>query len=228
MHPTFCFHFHHTTTCPKLEGRHISQKKEGSSITGSRKRQWLQARQNVPTGLRKEPSLNWDKLNRRVEALINKFNAENGGVAGKLTKAGIHEEEKGRRGKPIGSRQHWRQARPWWRRDGGGENLSRRETRERQWRRGWRRLRWRLGLPPTPRLEEVVARWLVRRSLARQPVGSVAAISARVAPWFAAGGGRSGGGGGVRAEVTPLSLFGPMRKRKTLSEWKNEMKLGNP
>ncbi|KOM52528.1 hypothetical protein LR48_Vigan09g118700 [Vigna angularis] len=45
---------------------------------------------------------------------------------------------------------------------------------------------------------------LVRRSLARQPVGSVAAISALVASWFAAGGGRSGGGGRVCAEATPL------------------------
>ncbi|BAT74128.1 hypothetical protein VIGAN_01172900 [Vigna angularis var. angularis] len=61
---------------------------------------------NAPTGLRKEPSLNRDKLNRRVEVFINKFNRENGGVAGKLAKADIDEEEKGRRGKLIGSRQH--------------------------------------------------------------------------------------------------------------------------
>ncbi|XP_052728573.1 glutathione reductase, cytosolic-like [Vigna angularis] len=36
-----------------------------------------------------------------------------------------------------------------------------RDERERQWRCGWKRFRWRLGLPPTPRLEEVVARWSI-------------------------------------------------------------------
>ncbi|KOM46292.1 hypothetical protein LR48_Vigan06g159800 [Vigna angularis] len=41
--------------------------------------------------------------------------------------------------------------------------------------------------------------------------------SQEVAPRFAAGDGRSGGGRSVLAEVTPVSLFGPIRKRKTLS-----------